>query len=148
MTCRYLNCPSGPVIGMRRVITMSALEGVKTQLVHKGQAFNILEDLRFSLQGSWTYNLSTSAEFMSHSPVENINQSLPEAHHSMAANPINILSSWQTRSLSFSSVSIIIISKVGKTLFEITTSFSQFHLDFKCFTFGWFSVLPRIHNNT
>lgn len=70
------------------VITMSTREGVKTQLVCKGQAFNTLEDLRFSLQGSWTYNLSTSAKFMSHWPMENINQSLPEAHHSMAANPV------------------------------------------------------------
>lgn len=88
MTWRYLNCPSGPVIRMLSVITMSTREGVKTQLVRKGQAFNILEDLQFSLRGSWTYNLSTSAEFMSHWPMENINQSLPEAHHSMAANPV------------------------------------------------------------
>lgn len=86
MTWRYLNCPSGPVIRMLCVITMSTMEGVKTQLVHKGQASNTLEDLRFSLWGSWTYNLSTLAEFMSHWPMENINQSLPEAHHSMAAN--------------------------------------------------------------
>ncbi len=88
MTWRYLNCPAGPVIRMLRVIAMSAMEGVKTQLLRKGQAANILEDLWFSLRGSWTYNLSTSAEFMSHLPMENINQSLPEAHHSKAANPV------------------------------------------------------------
>lgn len=64
------------------------MEGVKTQSVRKGQASNILEDLRFSLRGSWTYNLSTLAEFMSRWPMENINQSLPEAHRSTAANPV------------------------------------------------------------
>lgn len=64
------------------------MEGVKTRLVRKGQASNILEDLWFSLRGSWTCNLSTLAEFMSHWPMENINQSLPEALHSMAANPV------------------------------------------------------------
>lgn len=78
---------------MHCVITMSTKEGVKTQLVvYKGQAFNIRRDPQFSLQRSWTYNLTTSAEFMSHWPVENINQSLPEAHRSIAANPANILS--------------------------------------------------------
>lgn len=94
-------CPRWPdgiwtalqVIRMHCVITMSTIEGVKTQLVvYKGQAFNILGHPQFSLQGSWTCNLSTSAEFMSHCPVENINQSLPEAHHSIAANSVNILS--------------------------------------------------------
>lgn len=64
------------------------MEGVKTQLVRKGQASNILEDLQFSLQGSWKYNLSTLAEFVFHWPLENINQSLPEAHRSIAANPV------------------------------------------------------------
>ena len=84
VTWRYLSCPSGPVIRMLCVIAMSTREGVKTQLVREGQAFNTLEDLQFSLRGSWTYNLSTSAKFMSLWPMENI----PEAHHSGAANPV------------------------------------------------------------
>lgn len=64
------------------------MEGAETQLGSKGQASNILEDLRFSLRGSRTCNLSTLVEFMSHRPMENINQSLHEVLHQMAANPV------------------------------------------------------------
>lgn len=89
--------PSGPVIRMLCVITRSTMDGVKTQLVRKGQASNILGDLWFSLRGSWTCNLSTLVEFKSYWPVENtvsINHYLKPSIQWQQIWSVNVLSSW------------------------------------------------------